>query len=583
MQVSTVVSPVAEQKSGLKSIVFSPTFFLIAVTFVLLPLALVKTIPIPLGAMFWDQYLYIDAANRIADGQVPAIDFFAPVGALGYYLFAGWLKIFPEGAILLLASWSLLAVTAPSLALVLYCVQKRSRATAWALLLPFLLFSILPFNTAEFYPFPGTDGFGIYNRQICQLLYVLAAALCFLRAPALLGIVVTLTMLALLFVKVTGVVSGVLLCLMAFAAGRLPLRVAIAAGLAFFLSIGLIEITTGVVSAYAEDMIALLVMNDTSLLPRLLQGASINFGIMASAAGLAVVLLVSDRHKLATDWKRFRNAPGFASAAQLLDQNWLWLAVFLLAGLLFESQNTGSQAFIFLWPLILSILIRKHREDGTSTGLMVAGILALAAMLPPVVEITQRAARSAVGSVNDIVLQHRNLKTLGTISLRPVFATRAERMHPNYIAHRETYEEIVRNGELPANLLYSDFDFFWLWMQTMDDAIDAIKAYEADHGMRFDTIMSIDFSNPFPWLMDRRAPHAIAIGADPFRAVPPPDDKVAAAVAAVDLALLPTCPPTTARWSLLGLYEPFLKQGHTRIKLTSCYDAFVRDALVNKQ
>jgi hypothetical protein len=583
MQVSTVVSPVAEQKRGLKNIVFSPTFFLIAVTFVLLPLALVKTIPIPLGAMFWDQYLYIDAANRIADGQVPAIDFFAPVGALGYYLFAGWLKIFPEGAILLLASWSLLAVTAPSLALVLYDVQKRSRATAWALLLPFLLFSILPFNTAEFYPFPGTDGFGIYNRQICQLLYVLAAALCFLRAPALLGIVVTFTMLALLFVKVTGVVSGVLLCLMAFAAGRLPLRVAIAAGLAFFLSIGLIEITTGVVSAYAEDMIALLVMNDTSLLPRLLQGASINFGIMASAAGLAVALLVSDRHKLATDWTRFRNAPGFASAAQLLDQNWLWLAVFLLAGLLFESQNTGSQAFIFLWPLILSILIRKHREDGTSTGLVVAGILALAAMLPPVVEITQRAARSAVGSVNDIVLQHRNLKTLGTISLRPVFATRAERMHPNYIAHRETYEEIVRNGELPANLLYSDFDFFWLWMQTMDDAIDAIKAYEADHGMRFDTIMSIDFSNPFPWLMDRRAPHAIAIGADPFRAVPPPDDKVGAAVAAVDLALLPTCPPTTARWSLLGLYEPFLKQGHTRIKLTSCYDAFVRDALVNKQ
>lgn len=533
----------------------------------------------PLGAMFWDQHLYIDAANCIADGQVPAIDFFAPAGSLGYYLFAGWMKLFPQGAILLLASWSLLAVTAPLLALVLYDVQKRSQAAAWALVLPFLFFSLLPFNTGDFYPFPGTDGFGVYNRQVSQLLYVLAAALCFMRAPVLLGFVVALAMLALLFIKVTGVVSGVLLCLMAFAAGRLSFRVALFAGLAFFLSIGLLEIATGIVSAYAEDMTALLILNDTSFVPRLLQGASINFGMLASAGLLAVFLLIVDRGDFAADWRAFRQAP---TASRLFDQDWLWLAVFLIAGLLFESQNTGSQAFIFLWPLVLAILIRAHRSHGASPALAAIGVLAMAAMLPPVVIVAQKTARSAVGSFVDVVLQNRNLKTFGAVSLRPVFVARAERMLPNYIAHRETYEAIVQAGELPANLLYSDFDFYWLWMQTMDDAIDAIRDYETAGNVHFDTIMSIDFTNPIPWLMDRRAPHAITIGADPFRAVPPPDDKVAKAVASVDLALLPTCPPTTGRAALLRLYEPFLKQGHTRIQLTACYDAFVRNELLAK-
>ena len=133
MQVSSGLIPALDRKGGLKTIVFSPTFFLIAVAFVLVPLALVKTIPIPLGAMFWDQYLYIDAANRIADGQVPAVDFFAPAGSLGYYLFAAWTTLFPKGAILLLASWSLLAVTAPLLALVMPPAQ------AVGLLLPLLM------------------------------------------------------------------------------------------------------------------------------------------------------------------------------------------------------------------------------------------------------------------------------------------------------------------------------------------------------------------------------------------------------------------------------------------------------------
>ena len=93
--------------------------------------------------------------------------------------------------------------------------------------------------------------------------------------------------------------------------------------------------------------------------------------------------------------------------------------------------------------------------------------------------------------------------------------------------------------------------------------------------------MTIDFTNPFPWLMDRHAPKYVAIGADPYRAVPPPDQRVHDAVSAVDLALYPTCPPTMARLKLLKLYEPALAAGHRRITLTPCFDAFVRDGLAS--
>ena len=54
-------------------------------------------------------------------------------------------------------------------------------------------------------------------------------------------------------------------------------------------------------------------------------------------------------------------------------------------------------------------------------------------------------------------------------------------------------------------------------------SMGAILAYEAANGVRFETIMSLNFANPFPFLLDRLGTRLVAIGADPFRAVPEPD------------------------------------------------------------
>lgn len=262
---------------------------LLALVFGVLAVLLSFTIPQPIGPMFWDHYLYLDAANRIRDGQIPSVDFFTPVGALGYYLFTGLQGIFPNGQPLLLASWCLLLATGPLIALVVVDVQKRSTALAYAILLPFLVFSVLPFNTGDFYPYPGSDGFGVYNRQVCQLLYVLAAALVHVRDRRLLVATVAGAMAALFFVKITGAVAGTLMCLMALVAGRLPFRSAIAAGLVVFAVLAIVEVAFGGVSAYLADILALLSVNDGSLLPRLLQAASLNAGLLIPAGLLCLV------------------------------------------------------------------------------------------------------------------------------------------------------------------------------------------------------------------------------------------------------------------------------------------------------
>ena len=567
------------RRSGIGAILARQPLIVLALAIACLPLALLTTVTMPIGPMYWDHYIYLDAANRIFDGQMPSVDFFAPVGGLGYYLFAGWLYLFPNGHALLLSSWSLMTVTAPLMALVILDVQRRSATIAYGLLLPYLFFSLLPFNTGDFYPYPGSDAFGIYNRQVCQLLYVLAAGLVFVRGWKTLAAVTALAMLALLFVKVTGVAAGLVLCLMAFLAGRMPVRAALVAGGVFFAVIGLLEVMSGMVSAYITDILSLVVINDTSLLPRLLQAASINFSAVLACCLLGLVLLITEFPVFLGAIRAFIAKPAFAAFGRIADQSFLWIGSFIAAGLLFESQNTGSQAFIFLWPLLLAILIETYRHKGPSAGFAAVAILAFSAAIPPVATVTQKAARAWIGSVNHEPLDHKNLKTMGAVGARDILSQRAQRLQTNYVAYRPAYEALAGAGELPSFLLYSDFEFQLQWLQNADDVISAIRAFETANKVRFETIMTIDFTNPFAWLMDRHAPKYIAIGADPYRAVPPPGQRVNDAVAAVDLALYPTCPVTTARLKILELYQPALTPGHRRITLTPCYDAFVRNGI----
>lgn len=562
------------------SLIASP-LALLAIAFVLVCVLCSLPLAVPIGPMYWDSYIYYDGATRIFDGQVPIVDFFAPVGPLGYYIFAGWLAIFPNGQPALMAHWALLVLTVPLMALILQDVDRRSRVTAWALVIPFLIFALLPFNGREFYPFPSSDGFGIYNRQVCQMLYVLVTALMFVRNQRLLAFVVAVSMTALFFLKITGFVAAGLICLFAFIAGRIAFRYALAAALAFAAVLGALELHDGIISAYIADIEALVSTNSQTLLPRIIQSISINIDIVGFAFALVAVLAVAQYRRILDALVSVFRRPGLTTLADLADREVFWLSAIVLAGVFFEAQNTGSQAFIFLWPVLWIILAKLPSQLARPKLALTIAVLAAAVYLPMVVAILERTVRTYAGASQTVRLETRNLKALGAVTTRDYVLHRAEVMLALYPQQQQQLAEVAAAKELPAPLLYSDLDFQITNLLTMDKAVDSIRALEARSGVRFDTIMTLGFANPFPYFMDRSAPRLIAIGADPFRAVPAPDADVLKAVADVDLALYPKCPGTWANVRLMEIYGPGLKD-HRKIELDDCYTAYVNPRLAVK-
>lgn len=556
----------------------SPSIVLAAAAVLLALLSAVK-LKLPVGPFYWDLVLYLDAANRIADGQVPNVDFFAPVGPLGYWLFSLAVRLFPEGQPLLLVQWSLLLVTGPALALVLHDVDRRSRTVAFALLTPFLIFSLLPFNVEEYASFPGVDGFGIYNRQACHLLYVLTASLVFVRSQRVLFLVVAAAMTALFLVKITGFLAGVLLCTFAFAAGRVGWRAAGGAVLVFVAVLAALQGFYGLVSAYVGGIAALVAMNESSLLPRFLQAGSIHFVVVAPSGVLLLVLAILRFRRGASPGTPGEGRLPGGALRNVLDEDAVWLAVALLAALFFETQNTGGQAFIFVWPVLLRILIRSG-DLRRGTLLLILSLVAASA-IPSFMQVVQRAGRAFAGQLKYEALVQDNLKSLGQVTQRREIIERAGRMIDVYRRFPEPYEYLAGAGILPSLTLYSDIDFQVAWLKTVDEAVGAIGAYEAANGVRFETIMNLGFVNPFPWLMDRHAPRYIAIGADPGRSFPEPGSAVLAAVEAADLVLSPRCPITDADRKLREFYRPSL-DGHDRISLSPCWDAFMRRGLASR-
>lgn len=538
-------------------------------------------VSLPLGPMYWDLYQFFDAAHRIADGQVPVTDFFLPVGPLEYYLFAGALAVFPNGSAVLLAQWSMLAVTAPLMGVVVWDVAKRSRILAYALLVPYLFFALLPFNTHDYYPFPGVDGFGTYNRHVCELLYVLVAAIMFVRNRRVLTVVLTTVLAVLFFVKMTGFLAATVLAVYALLTGRLRPRDALVAGGVFAALLALVQLGTGLVSAYVTDVLALVGINSALLAPRFLQAASLNFGISVAAGLLACVLLWSDRRLLQSAFRsaiELRSATGISA---ILDHVGLWLLVVLAVGIFNETQNLGSQALIFIWPVCLRIIIRVRRVPRGPLAVFTALALVAAAVLPSVVNTFERASRAIIGSAKNVPLESRNLKKLGAVNMRPEVAERVHDMLAFYPAHSAGFHDMVATGNEATPLLYSDVDFQAIYLIGVDRAIDAVRQLEADRDIRFDTIMSLSNYNPFPYLMARAAPRHVPVAADPLRTVPTPDPAEEAAVADTDLLLYPTCPPTVMNAGLLALYAGAI-ENHRRIRLSACYDAFVHPRFLSR-
>ncbi|MCL7998890.1 hypothetical protein M8994_11595 [Brucella sp. 21LCYQ03] len=521
---------------------------------------------VPIGPMYWDTYLYLDAAHRISTGQIPSVDFSTPVGPLGYYLFAWGMRLFPYAQSLLLVQWSLLAVAAPLMMVVLLEVNRKSRTLAFALLIPFLVFALFPANVQTYTSYPGLDGFGIYNRQVSLLLYVLTCGLMFIADGRKLATFCAAVMLALFLTKITGFLVGGLFGLTALLAGRISLKSILIAAVLAIITLVAIELNSHMVSAYIANIWQLLLLNEGGLLSRFLTVVSGKLDVILPAAFLVLVLF----------WIETTQSIG---SYRFFDRSSVWLAILLFGGIVLETQNTGSQEFIFIWPVLLMIYERiKHLE---SKAKIVFLVFAAFCVIPTFSKVTHRTLRAIAVAPTYVQPPVTELKNMRQVSARPDIMTRAKLLPEHYADYSAPYEALASQGQLPSWRLYSELDYQMYWLISADEAVKAFKQFETKSGLHLDTLMALDFTDPFPWLLNRNATRKIQIGADPFRTVPAMSPETKAAVEATDGVLRPKCPMTTSRLALQEIYADALKDRDV-VALDPCWDLLLRPGILKQ-
>ncbi|MFN7091149.1 MAG: hypothetical protein ACK4P4_11410 [Allorhizobium sp.] len=522
---------------------------------------------VPIGPMYWDTYIYLDAAQRIRMGQIPSLDFSTPVGALGYYLFAWGLDLLPRAQPLLLVQWSQLAVTAPLMTLVLIDAEKKSRAVAFLLLIPFLVFAAFPANAQFFHSYPGLDGFGIYNRQTSLLLYVLTSGLVFMRGGPRFALFCALAMLALFLTKITGFLVGGLIGLGAVLAGRISLANLALAAIAFLLPLAVIELGTGMISAYIRDILDLIAMNQDALLPRFLTVASGKLDVLMPAGLLLLVMIWADLN-YASEPRRF------------FDRSFWWFGISLLGGTILETQNTGSQEFIFIWPVLLMAYDRLPQVvDRTKIAFLV---LAAFCTVPTLSKVAHKTLRSVAVAPTYVTPDVPLLRNMQQVSTRKDVMERAVLLENHYATQGAAYIDLANQGQLPSWQLYSELDYQTYWIISADILVKALLQFETDNQIRLQSLMTLDFVNPFPWILDRDATRKIQIGADPFRTVRQVSSEALKAVQATDGVLRPKCPVTTGRRMLEERYAQALA-GRQVVALDPCWDLLLRPGILKAQ
>jgi hypothetical protein len=532
---------------------------------------------VPIGPMYWDTNIYFDAIHRINLGQLPSVDFNTPVGPLNYWLATLVHNYFPNGHPVFVVHWSQLLITAPLMLIISWMVSRRSFRLALGLLLPFLVFAAFPFGTVDFFPFPGVDGFGHYNRHGAILLYVTTATVFFIRNPVMQGLLLALCGTALILGKVTAFAAALIIVGFGFLAGFVTFFSLITSIVLFAGALAGLEYQTAIISSYLQSIWDLAQSNQSVLLPKFLTVFSQRMDVVFACGLLILVLFFSDifgKHKRQEPTPVFK--PYWYKFTDLVSHDYFALGFVLIAGIFYETQNTGSQAFIMLWPVILMILFFRATPERLPNMFII--VLAMATVLPTFTKMTHKGLRTLAVSPTYDSLEHKNLGILGNVSAKDVFLERVEPMKEFYIKGKWQLGNLSKSEVLPGSIIFSEPDFQLLWYHLMDEAIDSIYEYEAKNGVKFETVFTLDFTNPFPFLMNRNAPKHVQIGADASRTLGEMTEEISASVQNADIILRPTCPILFSVEDIYQIYKDAIEINHKRIRLNDCYDAYIKKA-----
>lgn len=521
---------------------------------------------IPAGLYATDYVFLAEGARRIALGQVPHVDYSAPVGPLMFALTALARKLpflGPDVLVLHVLMWVVVAVPAAAVAL-----RLRSPAMALGFLAIAALTTLSPFNIEETAGACDLNYNGIYNRHGAALLFVtFVAGFAPARSPVRDGLLFAFLLAAMLLTKVTYGVAGAAFLATAclFSAARLPaLAVAVAI---VALAAALLEASTGMVSGYGRDLAEIGRLNSSRIVAFL--WAAFWAGTLVILTGFALVAAIATGPLAQAYALLRRNAT--SEAIRSLETPALAVACLALT-VWTESQSTGGPGLVGLSALAFA--------PGLMEGRWRTGKVALAAA---VVCLT-------VGALADQVLR----RGWCLVAAAPSYETHPAvsalvpgmRVPPGRLVAAELTARLWRDHRPLADEAYGrGFDFHLeSHGAPVSFVANAILAHEAAERLRalgldrnLSHVMTLDFVDDFTPLLDLPPPPGTKLALDPFRTIGELSKTEAAAyLAPVDAAFERTCATPLYFVQIAGFFRSALEDAFKPVVLTPCWTVHLR-------
>jgi hypothetical protein len=526
-----------------------------------------------IGLFYWDIVFFLDAAHRIDWGQIPNIDFFAHFGPLPQY--GLWLvqKIFPTANPVLAAQLFYSAIGLPLLALLLTDVKSRLQCALLAG--PFIVLLLLPANffmpTFNF----GIDGSGIFNRQAGLSLYLLVACIWWCHSPSRIIIIVSCTLLCLLFTKITVFSVACFVVFYAFLMKRISIKEIGAVVIALGVIVGGLEIATGIVGAYLRDIAGLassavsLASNEQKQDPLHRVGYTvwINFGTLVLVGLMIIATLIRDREVFANARSTIRKE-FLKTFDTVLRTDGVALGVLSLAALAIESQNSGSQEFAFLAPAVLYVMIRSGSRVFAARAV---AVLAAAVLL---ILGTHAAHRAFLITYQAVKLPRLDKKELlpFQVSARSTDVSFAAAKLVYYSRHQDVFAEFASHKHDLAS--QNDEGFQLAYLLSVANAVQAIRRWQFENKVELKSVASLDFVDPFPKLLNLKPVVGLGIVMDPYRTVGQ-WPSILKSLSATDGILVPVCPVTNYRYLYAANVRPELETRRA-IYVDPCWTLYLK-------
>jgi hypothetical protein len=521
---------------------------------------------LPAGLYTTDYIFLAEGARRIGLGQIPHVDYSAPVGPLMFALTAlarGLPFLGPDALALNVLMWIVVGVPAAIVAL-----RLRSVAMTLAFLGIAALTVLSPFNLEEMSGACDLNYNGIYNRHGAALLFVAFVAGFTppgspLRDAALFAWLVA----AMLLTKVTYGIAGAAFLAVACLFSSSRMRAGGIAVLILVVAGGLVEAANGLVSAYGRDLAAIGRLNAGRIVAFLESAIWTSTLVVLTGLALAGALAIEPLESAIAALRR-RASAEVLRALQIPVLAFSCLALTIWT----ESQSTGGPGLVGLSALAfapgLAVGRRALLKVGLAAGLVLltVGWLADQVLRRGWCLVEQAPEYRAHPAVSALVPGMR---------IAPGRLVAAEIAARLWRDHRDFADEAYRRGYDFSLEAYGAPVSFVAGAILAFEAAERLRALGLDRHLRH--VMTLGFVDDFTPLLGLLPPPGTKLALDPYRTIGDLTKAEAAAyLGPIDAAFERTCAAPLYSVQVGGFFRPALEEAFEPVVLTPCWTVHIR-------